>query len=167
MYRRIRAVTQWVVNVSFACYGVACAAPSVSRVPPASCAEVAHISPSLPPEDPTLEALVLADRKALAGCRDNPGEKIARACSVSLSLATCAPAHPNEIGCCITACGIRIGEMRSAIVENEAQECAARVRLSPAPVNPVCDLRLPTLSPIRREQVESPCMERCRELLSK
>ncbi len=177
MSYRARRVTCLAVSVLVACFGLACAAPSVSPASPSEATRIADSPPEAtriahysPLEDGELKALAVADRKALveSGCQENPGgEKIARACSISLSLATCALAHPNELGCCMTACSLRIGYMTSAVIENTAQACAARVRLSPAPVNPVCDFSLPTFSPIRREQFNSSCLERCKELLSR
>jgi hypothetical protein len=103
---------------------------------------------------------------AQAGCRDHRGgAEIAQACARSLSLLTCSAAKKEELGCCVAACSMRIEDMRSAVIESAAQECAARSRLAPLPVNLVCDFTLPNSS-LRREQMTGPCLERCRELVS-
>ena len=113
-----------------------------------------------------VDARMTEQTLAQAGCKEQPeGLLVARACGLTMSRLTCAVAPKSAIGCCAAACGLRILEMESAVVEVAAQECAARVRLAPTIVNPACEFRLPASS-MKYETLQSACLERCQHLVN-
>jgi hypothetical protein len=152
---------------------IPCLPTPAAPAPQAACLEppppqTTRPEPSLPVASPSVEGSAdLAPGEGPASptkCRGSQGERLARACSVSLSMTTCAWAKAADVGCCTSVCGNNIIRMTASVVENAAQECAARAKLGQT--NPVCDLRLPTFTTLARDMMPEYCMRRCRELLS-
>ncbi len=162
MHFRIKTVARFIAHASLALCGAACAVPrggSVAKDPRAESAPSGG-----PVRGATLEDIALAARNQKLGCQGNPGLRLAEACSVTLSLTSCAPARSGDIACCTGDCAQRIEAMTPALVEAAAQECAGRAMTSPA--RPVCEVRLPRFSLLRRDYIDGACLDRCHELLS-
>jgi hypothetical protein len=115
-------------------------------------------------EDPRQKGSLSWEDASVAQCKGTEGEKLGRACGVTRSSFTCAIAKREDDHCCRVSCTEELEHIRWSIVENSAQACAIRVHFGAGRIKPVCELDVPSLSPIGGATMAQWCNERCAEL---